>query len=225
MNGYMAGVARAAAETFAFPEPILEIGSLQVDGAGGIGELRGMFPGKKYIGVDMRPGPGVDSVESVEALPRPDKSVGSVIALSVFEHVEHFWRGFEEVQRTLRPDGLLLVSVPFNFHIHNYPYDYWRFTPDAFRSLLREMPTKIIGQQGPKKRPLMVWALAAGPKYPTITEAQHVQFRTLIKQYAKQPMRWKRKITYGLGRLICGKGPFAPYFEAETFESHLERVA
>jgi ubiquinone/menaquinone biosynthesis C-methylase UbiE len=56
----------------------------------------------------MRPGPGVDLVADVEALPQADGSVGTVLALSTFEHVPHFWRGMAEVQRVLRPDGALL---------------------------------------------------------------------------------------------------------------------
>ena len=117
MNDFIHGVARAAAETFEFPGPILEVGSYRVPGQEQIANLRGLFPGKRYVGIDMRDGLGVDSVENVEQLPRADASVGSVIALNVFEHVQRFWRGFAEVQRVLRPDGLLLVSCPFHFQI------------------------------------------------------------------------------------------------------------
>ena len=47
---------------------------------------------------DFRPGPGVDCVADVENLPQPDASVGTVIALSTFEHVRRFWLGFREVE-------------------------------------------------------------------------------------------------------------------------------
>ena len=221
MNDFIHGVMRAAVETFDFPEPILEVGSYQVDGQEHMGNLRGLFPGKRYTGIDIRRGPGVDRVEDVESLPRVDASVGSVIALNVFEHVQHFWRGFEEVQRVLRPDGLLIVSCPFHFHIHAYPSDYWRFTPEAVRLLLDRLPSKIIGYHGPCKRPLSVWALAVGPAYPQITESQHGCFQQLIRQYARQPVRWQKSLRYRLGRLICGTGPFAPFLHAEKFETQL----
>ncbi len=225
MNGFIAGVARAAAATFEFPGPILEIGSYQVSGQEDIACLRTVFEGKEYVGVDMRPGPGVDSVENVEALPRESASVGSIIALNVFEHVEHFWRGFEEVQRVLRPDGLMLVSCPFSFHIHAYPNDYWRFTPEALSSLLSELPHKIVGYHGPAKRPQSVWALAAGPDYPAITEQQHAEFRQRIGQLSHQPLRWDRQIRYRVGRVLCGRGPFAPFLDAEKFDTRLQRAA
>src|SRR5439155_8484425 len=97
MNHFLHGVARAVAETFDLPGPILEIGSYQVAGQEEIIDLRTLFAGKPYLGVDVRPGPGVDQVADVEALPQADASVGTVIALSTFEHVPHFWRGFDEV--------------------------------------------------------------------------------------------------------------------------------
>jgi SAM-dependent methyltransferase len=225
MNDFIAGVVRAAAETFEFPGPILEVGSYQVAGQEQIANLRGWFSHKHYVGIDMRPGPGVDSVENVEQLPRADHSVGSVLALNVFEHVERFWRGFDEVQRVLRPDGVFLFSCPFHLHIHAYPNDYWRFTPEAVRMLLDRLPTKIIGCHGPSKRPLNVWAVAAGPKYPPITAVQHEQFRSLIGRYARQRLAWPKQIRYRIGRLICGRGPFAQYLDAEHFETFLHQAA
>ncbi len=112
MNRFLHGVARAVAETFDLPGPILEIGSYQVAGQEAIADLRSLFPGKDYLGVDMRPGPGVDLVADVEELPHADGSVGTVIAMSTFEHVPRFWRGFDEVHRVLRPDGALAGRLP-----------------------------------------------------------------------------------------------------------------
>ena len=47
MNRFLHGVARAVAETFDLPEPILEIGSYQVAGQEGIANLRSLFPGRE----------------------------------------------------------------------------------------------------------------------------------------------------------------------------------
>ena len=65
MNRFLHGVARAVAETFALPGPVLEIGSYQVAGQEEIADLRGFFANKSYEGVDVRPGPGVDQVADV----------------------------------------------------------------------------------------------------------------------------------------------------------------
>src|SRR5579864_8102160 len=110
MNHFLQGMARAVAETFDLPGPIVEVGSYQVEGQEAIADLRGLFGGRPYLGLDCRPGPGVDMLADVENLPHADASVGTVIAMNTFEHVPHFWRGFEEIRRVLRPDGALLVS-------------------------------------------------------------------------------------------------------------------
>ncbi len=117
MNTLLRGMVRAVAETFDLPGPILEVGSYQVENQEDVADLRSLFPGKPYVGLDMRTGPGVDVVGEVEALPQADASVGTVLALESFEHVRRFWKGFDEVRRVLRPDGALLVAVPFYFHI------------------------------------------------------------------------------------------------------------
>src|SRR4051794_36042607 len=105
MNQFLRGVARACFETFELPGPVVEIGSYQVAGQEDLIDLRSFFPGRSYVGVDMRHGPGVDVVANVESLPMKSGTVGTVVALSTFEHVTRFWRGFEEVYRVLRPDG------------------------------------------------------------------------------------------------------------------------
>lgn len=151
MNQFIRGVARAAVEAFDLPDPVLEIGSYQVAGQEDLIDLRGLFPNRPYTGVDFRAGPGVDLVANVENLPLPDASVGTVVAFSVFEHVKQFWKGFDEVRRVLRPDGVFLVCCPFYFHVHSYPHDYWRFTPEAFESLLEPYPTRILGWHGPER--------------------------------------------------------------------------
>ena len=164
------GVARAFAGAFDLPGPILEVGSFQVEAGQPWADLRQLFPGKEYVGLDLRPGPGVDLVGDVEDLPLADGSVGAVLALSTFEHVRRFWRGFEEVRRVLRPGGALLVSCPFNVRIHPHPSDYWRFTPEALDALLGEdYPQRVHGRHGPEERPENVWALAFRPGAPPIT--------------------------------------------------------
>src|ERR1700686_5414114 len=112
MNHFINGVARALAETFALPEPILEIGSYQVEGQESLANLRSLFPGKQYLGVDIRPGPGVDCVANREKLPQASGPVGTVLGLNTFEPIHCFWRGLDEIHRVLRPDGVLLMSTP-----------------------------------------------------------------------------------------------------------------
>lgn len=219
MNRFIHGVARAVAESFPLSGPILEIGAYQVPGQEDVANLRPLFAGRPYVGLDMRSGPGVDCVASVERLPQAAASVGTVLALNTFEHVARFWRGFDEIFRVLRPDGALLVSCPFYFHIHQHPSDYWRFTPEALEVLLEDYPQKILGWQGPRQKPLHVWALALREDHPPITELQWQSYWQKMNQYARQPLQWTQKVRYQLGRWLCGRRPFLPYLEQERWES------
>jgi len=224
MNQFVHGVVRAVAETFTLPGPILEIGSYQVSGQNEMANFRNLFPGMNYRGVDIRPGPGVDEVADVEALPYPDESFGTILALNTFEHVRRFWRGFEEAQRVLRPDGVLLVTLPFYFHIHDYPSDYWRFTLEALNVLLEGYPYQILGQQGPRRRPASVWAVAFREEHLPPSLDQFAHYRSLLGRYARQPLPWARRLRYQVGRWLCGRAPFAPYLDLEDCETELRIV-
>ena len=225
MTHFLRGVARAMIESFDLPDPILEVGSYHVAGQADLINLRGLFPGRRYTGIDFRPGPGVDMVANVEKLPFPSGSVGTVLAFSVFEHVKRFWQGFEEVHRVLRPDGVFLVCTPFYFHVHSYPHDYWRFTPEAFDTLLETYPTRILGWHGPDRRPLNVWAAAFREEAKTPTEEQVAKYRRLMGEYAKEPMSLSQRFRYRLGRLLCGRRPFAPHLDRDKWEMEVRRAA
>jgi SAM-dependent methyltransferase len=221
MNRFLRGVARSIAESFVLPEPILEVGALQVDDNAALVNLRSFFGGRKYIGVDIRAGPGVDCLASVEALPQASGSIGTVVAFSAFEHVEHFWIGFEEVYRVLRPDGVFVVACPFYFHQHAYPSDYWRFTPQALEMLLVKYPTRILGWHGPPRREANVWAAAFREQAVTPTPQQFENYRRLLGQYAREPLPLSRRLKYGIGRVLCGRRPFAPHLDREKWETAL----
>jgi SAM-dependent methyltransferase len=217
MNTFLHGVALATSSAFDLPKPVVEIGAYQVAGQETVADLRQLFHGGDYLGVDVRDGPGVDLVADVEALPLETASVGTVIALSTFEHVPRFWNGFAEMQRVLRPDGVLFVSCPFYFHIHNYPGDYWRFTPQALQLLLQDFPQRLIGSHGPPKRPANVWAVGFGRDYPPVKVDRIERYRELLHRHARERLRKGRWLRYHLARVLCGRGPFAPYLDQQKW--------
>src|SRR5262249_7059387 len=176
-----------------------------------------LFPGCEYVGLDVRSGPGVDLIGDVEQLPLPDASVGSVLAVCTFEHVQRFWKGFDEIHRVLRPGGAVLVACPFYFYIHQYPSDYWRFPPNSLEMLREPSPSRIVGWHGPAKRPANVWSLAFREGRPAITPDEYTRYRALMRRYAHQPVKWTRRLRYGLGKLLFGPRPFVPYLEVNRW--------
>ncbi len=133
---------------FDLPEPIYEIGSYRVEGQEEFADLRPYFRGKAYVGCDMRRGLGVDRVENVHHLKIKSNSVGTVLIFDTLEHVEDVHTAIREIHRVLRPGGVLVMSSVMNFPIHDYPSDYWRFTPNAFELLLTRFPVREVEFDG-----------------------------------------------------------------------------
>ena len=57
------------------------------------------------------------------------------------------------------------------------------------------------------------------------TPAEMDRFRGLMQAYAREPLSWPRRLRYGLGRLVAGRRPFAPYLDRERWELEVRRRA
>jgi len=134
-------------------EPIYEIGSYRVEGQEEFADLRPFFPGKVYVGCDMREGLGVDRVEDVHCLKGRSNTIGTVLIFDTLEHVGNVHRAMREIHRILKPGGMVIMSSVMNFPIHDYPSDYWRFTPKAFELLLRRFSVYEVEFDGDHQFP------------------------------------------------------------------------
>jgi len=72
-----------------------------------------------------------------------DRSVDVVNAMELFEHVERIDRGLEECYRVLKPEGRLLISVPFLYPVHADPFDFQRWTGEKWRRSLEALGFRI----------------------------------------------------------------------------------
>jgi SAM-dependent methyltransferase len=209
MRDHTKAFCRIAAETFDCPGPVFEFGSYQVEGQTDYADLRGLFPGKAYIGCDMRPGPGVDRVEDVSRMTLGNAQAGTVLCIETFEHVFEVQQAFEEVYRVLKPGGIFLFTSPLNFRIHGYPDDYWRMTPNCVRRTLQPYGARLSGFQGYHKFPHTVMAIAAKSPAPGDFAARAGRFSTaydayLSKARAERPK--KVKLREAVGRIYRSKG-------------------
>lgn len=152
---------RVCAELLPCPEPVVEVGAYQVAGQEAITDLRPYFPGKAYIGCDMRPGRGVDRVEDIHDLSFQDGEVGTFLLADTLEHVWHPHLAFSELHRCLRDDGVAIFTSIMHFPIHSHPEDYWRFTPETFRELARPFAHAVVFYGGDPNFPHSVCGVAA----------------------------------------------------------------
>ncbi|HUX02915.1 MAG: methyltransferase domain-containing protein [Phycisphaerae bacterium] len=206
----MDALTRALVESLAAvvnpPGPVLEIGSLQVQG-GAVGDLRPIFPGKEYIGCDMQAGLGVDRVERLESLSFPDGWAGTVLCLNVFEHAWDFRRGAEEIRRVTASGGAALVVTLFEFHIHAYPEDYWRFTPRALERLFEGFGSVLVGWQGHAKTPRLVFALGLKEQRGDLEELAERWRTEALARWTERPPLLDR-IRAGVGGAFFGRRGF-----------------
>jgi hypothetical protein len=118
--------------------PILEVGSKDY---GTTPDFRALFPGARYVGVDMAAGKGVDVVVDLTTeADRIDAALGgerfnTVLCFSVLEHCRNPFKMCEAITRLMRDGAAAFVSVPFSWQVHAYPSDYWRFTAEGVKEL------------------------------------------------------------------------------------------
>jgi SAM-dependent methyltransferase len=88
----------------------------------------------EYLGLDYPDtgrdlyGARPDVFADARKLPLADASVDTVLILEVMEHLQHPADALAEIARVLRPDGKLLLSMPFLYPIHDAPHDFQRLT-------------------------------------------------------------------------------------------------
>jgi SAM-dependent methyltransferase len=180
------------AESFDVKEPIFEFGSLQVAGQEGFADLRPLFPGKEYVGADMREGLGVDRLLDLHHIDLPSETAGAVLCFDTLEHVEYPLRALEEIHRILKDEGIVVISSVMDHPIHDYPHDYWRFTPEAFRSLLKPFSESFVGYAGEETFPHTVVGIGFKGTVPKLDDFRRRFQQWQDSQAPKQPNIFKQ---------------------------------
>jgi ubiquinone/menaquinone biosynthesis C-methylase UbiE len=109
--------------------------------------------------------------------------------MDTLEHVEYPHTALKEIHRILHPDGIAVISSVMKWHIHDHPFDYWRFTPEAFKSLLKPFSSSYVGFAGVPKFPHTVVGIGFRGQQPD------------MKRFEDQYMLWHARQTPTRGRL------------------------
>jgi hypothetical protein len=59
-----------------------------------------------------------------------------VIAAATFEHLLMPWKAVVEINRVLKPNGLVCLISHQTLGLHDMPWDFWRFSGDSWDGLL-----------------------------------------------------------------------------------------
>lgn len=104
-----------------------------------------------HIGVDIEDcfydKSSVDLIGTAYDVPAPSNSADAIISSQVMEHLDSTQRAFLEIERLLKPEGLLFISSPFLYPIHAEPRDYNRLTEYSLISNLKEHNFELLSMQ------------------------------------------------------------------------------
>ena len=96
----------------------------------------------RYIGIDWSKSLHAihaDIVADLNApLPMASEFADTVVSISVLEHLCAPQIMLGEACRILKPGGILILQVPWQWWIHEAPHDYFRYTPYGLRYLLTQ---------------------------------------------------------------------------------------
>ncbi|ACA18586.1 Methyltransferase type 11 [Methylobacterium sp. 4-46] len=111
----------------------LEIGSRARSGT----VYRDAFPQDiAYVGLDITAGPNVDVVGDAHHLSRcVEGPFDFVFSIAVFEHILMPWKVALEMNKVMRPGGLALIISHGAWPLHEEPWDFWRYSKEAWRGV------------------------------------------------------------------------------------------
>lgn len=85
-----------------------------------------------------------DRVGSAYEVPSDDCEFDTVLCTSVLEHLEEPERALREARRILKPGGIAIYTVPFIWHLHEEPRDFFRFSKYGLAYLLKKTGFDVV---------------------------------------------------------------------------------
>jgi SAM-dependent methyltransferase len=111
-----------------------------------------LYQSKEYVGLEIdtpqnRVNKQAEFYYDGNNFPFEDASFDSLVANEVFEHVFNPDIFLSETLRILKPNGMILLTMPFVWDEHEQPYDFARYTSFGIKSLLERHGFEIVEQR------------------------------------------------------------------------------
>jgi len=109
-----------------------------------------LFEFKEYIGVDIKKSGHSNEKKKADAyydgitIPFDDNYFDGALANQCFEHIYNIKHIISEINRVLKPGGILIITLPLAWEEHEIPYDFFRFTSYGIKNILNENNFKVI---------------------------------------------------------------------------------
>ena len=100
----------------------------------------------EYIGCDIIQSDlnKVDVLSAADDIPLDSESFDTVISTQTIEHVENHQGLVNEAFRLIKPNGYFIVSGPMYWHLHEEPYDFFRFTKYGFTYVFEKAGFEVV---------------------------------------------------------------------------------
>lgn len=132
-------VKRALTEEDIKGKKILEVGSLDINGS--VRPYIETLKARKYIGIDIAMGPGVDEICDVKNIIERygQESFDVVITTELLEHISDWRKVINNFKDVITPNGIILITTrSCGFSYHGSPSDYWRFEEEDMRYIFSD---------------------------------------------------------------------------------------
>ena len=111
-----------------------------------------LYRSNEYVGLEIdtpqnRANKQADFYYDGNNFPFEDGSFDSVVANEVFEHVFNPDNFLSETLRILKPEGMVLLTMPFVWDEHEQPYDFARYSSFGIKSLLERHGFEVVEQR------------------------------------------------------------------------------
>lgn len=103
---------------------------------------------KKHIGLEY-PNPNhkddnADIYGSAYHTAVKDKTTDAVFTAAVLEHLENPGKAIQEAYRILKPEGLIIITAPLMWHLHEEPRDFYRYTKHGIAYLFESNGFEVL---------------------------------------------------------------------------------
>ncbi len=103
---------------------------------------------EEHIGVDhegtAHDKTKIDLFGTAYCIPVENNSFSSILCTAVLEHLEEPEKAIEESHRVLKIGGYAIYTVPFIWHLHEEPRDFYRFTKYGLKYLFEKVGFEVV---------------------------------------------------------------------------------
>lgn len=104
---------------------------------------------KQYLGIDIKNEVYQKTIKpdifwDGNLIPLNSEFADTAICIEVLEHIPKPLNVLIEINRVLKKGGILILTVPFLWNLHDVPNDEYRYTPFSLKGLLIESGYKLV---------------------------------------------------------------------------------